>query len=68
MQLSYTRPVVSAKFDDPNLVAAAGLVPVMRIACSARKHQLRLSTDWPWENAWTALFARALSPPVVVST
>lgn len=32
MQLSHTRPVVSASFDDPNLVSAAGLVPVMRLA------------------------------------
>lgn len=35
MQLSHTRPVVSASFDDPNLVSAAGLVPVMKIANSA---------------------------------
>ncbi|MBC7560108.1 MAG: IS1380 family transposase [Dermatophilaceae bacterium] len=39
-----------------------------RIACSARKHLLHLPADWPWENAWTALFARALSPPTAVST
>jgi hypothetical protein len=32
MQLSHTRRVVSALFDDPNLVSAAGLVPVMRLA------------------------------------
>ena len=32
MQLSHTRPVVSASFDDPNLVSAVGLVPVMKIA------------------------------------
>jgi Transposase DDE domain group 1 len=32
MQLSHTRPVVSASFDDPNLVSAAGLVPVMKLA------------------------------------
>ena len=32
MQLSHTRPVVSATFDDPNLVSAAGLVPVMKLA------------------------------------
>jgi len=32
MQLSHTRRVVSASFDDPNLVSAAGLVPVMKLA------------------------------------
>ena len=32
MQLSHTLPVVSATFDDPNLVSAAGLVPVMALA------------------------------------
>ncbi|BBY55788.1 IS1380 family transposase [Mycobacterium koreense] len=28
MQLSHTRPVTAARFDDPNLVSCAGLVPV----------------------------------------
>ena len=32
MQLSHTRRVVSASFDDPNLVSATGLVPVMALA------------------------------------
>lgn len=32
MQLSHTRPVASATFDDPNLVSSAGLVPVMALA------------------------------------
>lgn len=32
MQLSHTRPVVSATFDDPNLVSAAGLVPLVALA------------------------------------
>ena len=32
MQLSHTRRVVSAVFDEPNLVSAAGLVPVMKLA------------------------------------
>src|SRR3954447_19678988 len=35
MQLSHARPVVSASFDDPNLVAAAGLVPLMALARTA---------------------------------
>ncbi len=35
MRLSHTRSVVAATFDEPNLVSAAGLVPVMRLARSA---------------------------------
>ena len=40
MQLSHTRPVVSATFDEPNLVSAAGLVPVMALARKARLREL----------------------------
>lgn len=32
MQLSHTRPVASAIFDDPNLVSCAGLVPIAALA------------------------------------
>src|SRR5262245_9019715 len=32
MQLSHTRPVASARFDDPNLVSCAGLVPLAALA------------------------------------
>ncbi len=35
MRLSHTRPVIAATFDEPNLVSAAGLVPVMRLARAA---------------------------------
>jgi hypothetical protein len=35
MQLSHTRAATSAVFDEPNLVSAAGLVPVLRLAWSA---------------------------------
>ena len=35
MQLSRTPAAVSASFDDPNLVSASGLVPVMRLADKA---------------------------------
>jgi hypothetical protein len=35
MRLSHTRRVKAACFDDPNLVSAAGLVPVMRLAADA---------------------------------
>src|SRR3954454_5455440 len=40
MQLSHTRPVVSATFDEPNLVAAAGLVPLMALAGKAGLREL----------------------------
>ena len=40
MQLSHTRPVVSATFDDPNLVSAAGLVPLMALARRAGLREL----------------------------
>lgn len=32
MQLSHTRPVASARFDDPNLMSCAGLVPMAALA------------------------------------
>ena len=35
MRLSHSRPVGTARFDEPNLVSAAGLVPVMRLARDA---------------------------------
>lgn len=35
MQLSHSSKAVSVRFDDPNLVSAAGLVPTMRLATSA---------------------------------
>src|SRR3954449_749817 len=40
MQLSHTRPVASAVFDEPNLVSSAGLVPVMALARKARVREL----------------------------
>lgn len=44
MQLSHTRRVVSASFDESNLVSAAGLVPIMQLA---EKAGLRtLAGDW----------------------
>src|SRR6266496_374634 len=42
MQLSHTCPVAGAVFDDPNLVSAAGLVPVVALA---RDAGLRALTD-----------------------
>ena len=32
MRVSHTARTVSSSFDDPNLVSAAGLVPIMRLA------------------------------------
>lgn len=32
MQLSHTRPVAAARFDDPNLMSCAGLVPITALA------------------------------------
>ena len=40
MQLSHTRPVKSAVFDDPNLLSSAGLVPMLALARSAGLAQL----------------------------
>src|SRR5215207_1531266 len=40
MRLSHTRPVVSATFDEPNLVSAAGLVPLMALARRAGLREL----------------------------
>ena len=40
MQLSHTRPLASATFDDPNLVSAAGLVPLMALAGRAGLREL----------------------------
>jgi len=40
MQLFHTRPVGSAVFDEPNLVSAAGLVPLMALARRAGLAQL----------------------------
>jgi hypothetical protein len=40
MQLSHTRPVLSATCDEPNLVAAAGLVPLMALAGRAGLREL----------------------------
>ncbi len=34
MQLSHDRPVTAVRFDDPNLVSCAGLVPIMALAQS----------------------------------
>lgn len=50
MQLSHTRPVTAARFDDANLVSTAGLVPIMALARSGglltlTEQHLSLPTD-----------------------
>lgn len=50
MQLSHTRPVRSATFDDPNLVSCAGLVPMAALAdkcglAALADEHLSVSTD-----------------------
>jgi len=40
MQLSHTRPVVSATFDEPNLMASAGLIPLLALAGKAGLQRL----------------------------
>jgi hypothetical protein len=50
MQLSHTLRVASAVFDDPNLVSAAGLVPVLKLAervglLALADHHLSVPTD-----------------------
>ena len=44
MQLSHRRKVVSATFDDPNLVSSIGLVPVMTLAQNAGLRDL--ADEW----------------------
>src|SRR5450830_239421 len=44
MQVSHTARAVSASFDDPNLVSAAGLVPLMKLAEKAGLR--KLSDRW----------------------
>jgi hypothetical protein len=44
MQVSHSVRALSASFDDPNLVSAAGLVPILKIAEKAGLH--RLADQW----------------------
>jgi hypothetical protein len=39
-----------------------------RVASSARRVTLHLPTAWPWETAWSDLFARACGPPPAPTT
>lgn len=38
-----------------------------RVASSARRLTLHLPLDWPWADAWQALFAAATGPPATVT-
>ncbi|MDN6604712.1 MAG: IS1380 family transposase, partial [Brevibacterium sp.] len=40
MKVSHTPAATSATFDDPNLVSAAGLVPILALADNAGLHTL----------------------------
>ncbi|MBT2514562.1 IS1380 family transposase, partial [Arthrobacter sp. ISL-30] len=44
MQVSHKRSAVSVSFDEPNLVSAAGLLPVMTLARDAGLQEL--ADDW----------------------
>jgi hypothetical protein len=39
-----------------------------RVASSARRVVLHLPTAWPWETAWTELFAKVCGPPLAPAT
>lgn len=51
MQLSHTLSAVSVAFDDPNLVASAGLVPVLALARRCGLHGAAASLTVPSPNA-----------------
>jgi len=38
-----------------------------RLARSARRTQMHLPRDWPWENAWTQLFTNTCDPPATAA-
>jgi hypothetical protein len=44
MRFSHTNPVTAASFDDPNLITAAGVVPVMRLAAACGLAEL--ADEW----------------------
>ncbi len=39
-----------------------------RVASSARRITLHLPTAWPWETAWSQLFAHGCGPPIAASS
>lgn len=63
MQFKHAPAAVSAMFDDPNLVSAAGLVPMLRLARSARRIALHLPEAWLWQTAFDRLFKSTHAPP-----
>jgi hypothetical protein len=44
MRLSHARAAITARFDDPNLVSCAGLVPVMALAARCGLTELLVET------------------------
>ncbi|MBB2892102.1 hypothetical protein FHU39_002086 [Flexivirga oryzae] len=38
-----------------------------RVATSARRITVHLPRDWPWENAWSAMFDRVSDPPALLA-
>ena len=60
MKLSHTRKAVSAVFDEPNLVSAAGLLPILGLAEAAglaalAQQHLTVQTGSNDQNLWMAL-------------
>ena len=55
-----------AKATTPTLRRTLISVPA-RVASSARRIVLHLPTDWPWEDAWTALFNHNCGPPAAAT-
>jgi hypothetical protein len=55
-----------AKATTPTVRRKLITVPA-RVATSARRVTLHLPTAWPWETAWTQLFARVCGPPVAAT-
>jgi hypothetical protein len=39
-----------------------------RVASSARRVTLHLPTAWPWQTAWSQLFAHGCGPPIAASS
>jgi hypothetical protein len=56
-----------AKATTPTIRRKLIAVPA-RIANSARRVTLHLPAAWPWETAWTELFARICGPPAPATT
>jgi hypothetical protein len=56
-----------AKATTPTLRTRLIAVPA-RVASSARRLTLHLPQRWPWERAWTTLFAQTCGPPLTTTS